>query len=118
MIKTINIRTKNSSYSIKIESDSIIKDLEEIISKNKKIIFIIDRKVFHIFQKLKNYKKFKYILLDCSEKIKNFNSYSLLTEKILKNGIDRNSKIVAIGGGTLGDLSGFIASTILRGSGT
>ena len=33
---------------------------------------------------------------------------------MIKN-INRSSTILAIGGGTLGDLSGFIASTILRG---
>jgi len=36
-------------------------------------------------------------------------------KKILSKGIDRNSVIIAIGGGTIGDLSGFVASTILRG---
>ena len=30
-------------------------------------------------------------------------------------GVDRKSVIIAIGGGTLGDLAGFIASTLLRG---
>ena len=29
--------------------------------------------------------------------------------------MDRKSVIIAIGGGTLGDLAGFIASTLLRG---
>ena len=38
-----------------------------------------------------------------------------ITQKILRIGIDRNTVLVAIGGGTLGDLSGFIASTLLRG---
>ena len=30
-------------------------------------------------------------------------------------GVDRKSVIIAIGGGTLGDFAGFIASTLLRG---
>ena len=37
------------------------------------------------------------------------------TKKILSFGVDRNSIVIAIGGGTIGDLSGFVASTILRG---
>ena len=49
------------------------------------------------------------------EKIKNLNSYQSLINKILEKQINRNSTIVAIGGGTVGDLVGFIASTILRG---
>ncbi len=115
MIKKINIKTKSNFYSIKIENNSILKDLNKIILNNSKLIFLIDKKVFYIFQKLKNYKKLNYININCSEKIKDFKNYSIISEKILKIGIDRNSTIVSMGGGTLGDLSGFIASTILRG---
>ena len=115
MNKKINIKTKNNNYFIYIEKNSIIKNIKKIISKDKKVIFLIDKKVFYIFKKITNYENINYIIINCSEKIKNFNNYENLTEKILKTGIDRNSTIVAIGGGTLGDLSGFIASTILRG---
>ena len=115
MKKKINIKTKNSSYSIYIEKNSIIKNIEKIICSNNKVVFLIDKKVFYIFKKIKNYKNQNYIIINCSEKIKNFRNYENLSEKILNIGIDRNSSIVAMGGGTLGDLSGFIASTILRG---
>ena len=115
MNKKIVLNTKNIIYSINIEQNSIVKSLNQIISKNKKIIFLIDRKVFYIFRKIKNYKKQNYILVNCSEKLKSFNNYANISEKILGFNIDRNSTIIAIGGGTLGDLSGFIASTILRG---
>ena len=115
MIRKINIKTKNNIYSILIENKSIIKNLNKIINKKKKLFFLIDRKVFYIFKKLKNYKNKNYIIVDCSEKIKSFENYSKLSEKILKMDIDRNSSIISIGGGTLGDLSGFIASTVLRG---
>ena len=115
MIKKININIKNNYYSIYIEKNSIIKNLEKIIKQNKKIIFLIDKKVFYIFKKLKNFKKQDYILVNCSEKIKSFKNYEKISEKILNIGVDRNSIIISIGGGTLGDLSGFIASTLLRG---
>ena len=115
MNKRIHIKTNTSSYFINIEKNSIIKNIKKIIYENNNVIFLIDKKVFYIFKKLKNYKSQNYIIVNCSEKIKNFNNYANLSEKILGVGIDRNSTIVAIGGGTLGDLCGFIASTILRG---
>jgi len=90
MIKKINIKTKNNIYSILIENKSIIKNLNKIINKKKKLFFLIDRKVFYIFKKLKNYKNKNYIIVDCSEKIKSFENYSKLSEKILKMDIDRN----------------------------
>lgn len=115
MKKIIKISTKETNYSIEIESNSILKNINNLILKNKKIIFLVDNKVFHIFKKVKNYKKHNLIVINCSEKIKSFESYKKITQKILKIGIDRNTVLVAIGGGTLGDLSGFIASTLLRG---
>ena len=90
MIRKINIKTKNNIYSILIENKSIIKNLNKIINKKKKLIFLIDRKVFYVFKKLKNYKNKNYIIVDCSEKIKSFESYSKLCEKILKRFVPIN----------------------------
>ncbi len=115
MNKKIKFKINKNIYSIYIESDSILKNLNKIHLRDNNNIYLVDRKVFYIFKKIKKYKKSNYILINCSEKIKSFNSYALLINKILSFGIDRNTKIVAIGGGSLGDLSGFIASTILRG---
>ena len=115
MNKKINLKTKDNIYSISIEPNSIVKNLNKIITRNNKLVFLIDRKVFYIFKKLKNYKNQKYLVIDCSEKLKSFSNYAKISEKILNFNIDRSTKIIAIGGGTLGDLSGFIASTILRG---
>ena len=115
MNKEITLKTKDNIYSINIEPNSIVKNLNKIITTNNKVVFLIDRKVFYILKKLKNYKNQKYLVIDCSEKLKSFSNYAKISEKILNFNIDRSTKIVAIGGGTLGDLSGFIASTILRG---
>ena len=115
MIKKINILTKENKYSIEIEVNSIKKKIKNIISNNSNVIFLIDKKVFNVFQTINNYKKQKYISVNCSEKIKSFKFYTKLTQEVLRMGVDRKTVIVAIGGGTLGDLSGFIASTLLRG---
>jgi 3-dehydroquinate synthase len=115
MNKKITLKTKDNIYSINIEPNSIVKNLNKILTTNKKVVLLIDRKVFYIFKKIKNYKNQKYLVVDCSEKLKSFSNYAKISEKILNFNIDRSTKIVAIGGGTLGDLSGFIASTILRG---
>ena len=39
----------------------------------------------------------------------------ILAEKLIKSNVNRKSVVIAIGGGTLGDLAGFVASTVLRG---
>ncbi len=63
---------------------------------------------------LKKFSK-KCFVIKGHEKIKNIENYSTLIEKILKLGVQRKTVIYSFGGGTLGDLSGFLASTILRG---
>lgn len=46
---------------------------------------------------------------------KSFENYKDLSLKLLEKNIDRNSLIIGFGGGVVGDLAGFVASTILRG---
>lgn len=49
------------------------------------------------------------------EQTKSFDRYQAVLEWLLENGIKRDSIIFAVGGGVIGDLAGFAASTILRG---
>ena len=46
---------------------------------------------------------------------KNLKNFQTIIEKIIKIGIQRKSKIYSFGGGTVGDFSGFLASSLLRG---
>ena len=115
MNKKIILNISEKKYSVEIEVNSIKKKIDKLLNSNNNVIFLIDKKVFNVFEKVKNYKKQKYITISCSEKIKSFQDYSKLSNKILSMGVDRKSVIIAIGGGTLGDLAGFIASTLLRG---
>ena len=115
MNKKISFSLKEKKYSVEIEVRSIKKKIENVINTNNNVIFLIDKKVFNVFKKVKNYKNHKHITIDCSEKIKSFQNYSGLCNQLLSLGVDRKSVLVAIGGGTLGDLAGFIASTLLRG---
>jgi len=57
----------------------------------------------------------KILSIRCGERIKTIESYKDITQKLIKNNINRKSVIIAIGGGTLGDLAGFVSSTVLRG---
>ena len=67
MIKKINILTKENNYSIEIEVNSIKKKIKNIISNNSNVIFLIDKKVFNVFKKINNYKKQKYICINCTQ---------------------------------------------------
>ena len=49
MNKKITLKTKNNIYSINIEPNSIVKNLNNIINKNNKVVFLIDKKSFLYF---------------------------------------------------------------------
>ena len=49
------------------------------------------------------------------EEFKNLQMASYLYEKLLPLGLDRRSPVVAVGGGVIGDLAGFVAATFMRG---
>jgi len=55
------------------------------------------------------------ITAPAGEKTKSFLYYEYILNELLSLGFDRKSLIIAVGGGVIGDLSGFIASTFMRG---
>ena len=114
MIKKIKINNNHVITSIIIKSNYATKYLNFLSKNNRKIFCIVDNKVKNFFNELDK-KNIHFTYVKCGEKIKKINYYEKIYEKLLSKGIDRNSILVCIGGGTLGDLCGFIASTILRG---
>lgn len=52
---------------------------------------------------------------EAGEKNKNLDTVSSLYQTLIQNGLDRKSLLVALGGGVVGDLTGFGAATYLRG---
>ena len=115
MKKIIKIRIPNNSYDVIIEKNSIFNYILSEKRKNKKIFFIFDKNLNHLISKLSKIKNIHLIKVEGNEKIKSFKNYLKITLNLLKLKIDRSSCIIAIGGGTIGDLVGFISSTILRG---
>ena len=55
------------------------------------------------------------IAVEAGESLKNIEQLYPIYGEMLKAGIDRSSTLFALGGGTVGDAAGFIASTYLRG---
>lgn len=85
----------------------------------KEIYIITDKNVFNLYSEkikevLEGYTLY-FCVLKPGEKAKSFKSYEKVVNKLIENNITRKHLILALGGGVVGDLAGFIASTILRG---
>ena len=55
------------------------------------------------------------IEIDSGEKNKTISTCNLIWEQLTKNNFDRNSLLINLGGGVIGDMGGFAASTYKRG---
>jgi shikimate kinase/3-dehydroquinate synthase len=55
------------------------------------------------------------IVIPPGEAAKSFATYQELCDRLIDEGLDRGSAIVALGGGVVGDLAGFVAATLFRG---
>ena len=108
------IKNKKLKTEILIKKNYISKFVKNIAKKNEKVFCVVDSKIKNKFNFIKE-KNIKIITIECGEKIKTINGYKNLAEKLIKNNVNRKSALVAIGGGTLGDLAGFVSSTVLRG---
>jgi 3-dehydroquinate synthase len=107
-METVNILNK---YQVYIGS-KIIADLSNFLSLDSysKIIVIADEKVPNTF--LKSYPK---ILISSGEINKNIDTVQIIWQRLLDLGADRKTLVINLGGGVIGDMGGFAASTYMRG---
>ncbi len=55
------------------------------------------------------------IVISAGESSKSFANYEAVVSQVFSAGLKRNGRIFGVGGGVVGDLSGFVASTVHRG---
>jgi len=119
----IFVKLGRRSYPIIMGKD-LFKNLQKIISKLgefSRIIAISDSNVSgHYLKKIrkgliKSNTDFNEIVLPSGERTKSFSILERLLEKILSIKIDRNTLILCVGGGVIGDLVGLTSSLLLRG---
>ena len=58
---------------------------------------------------------FHSIVLPAGEATKNYQTFQDVLEQLLEAGIERSDTVIALGGGVIGDLTGFVASVLRRG---
>lgn len=105
------------NYPIFIDSDPI-KSLEEKIFEHtnaNKILLVVSEKVDKLYKSELNFKNSVKFVLKDGENQKNFKNYQKILNFASENKLERKDAIVAVGGGVVGDISGFAAATYLRG---
>jgi 3-dehydroquinate synthase len=123
MIEEIILNAKSESYSIYIQNDILnsISHYTKRINGVKNIFIVTDGNVFLLyFSKIKKlledsgYNVSNYVL-KAGEGSKSLGNLETLYSECIKNNITRSDLIIALGGGVVGDITGFLAATYLRG---
>lgn len=122
-MKKITAKTSEGSYSVIIGSNSFLHLRNEIIKQKlfRNIFVIIDENVrkfyadniLNIFND--SFPKFEIYVLKSGESSKSNYELHKIYSALIKNKYSRDSLIIAIGGGVTGDISGYAASTYMRG---
>lgn len=122
-MKTININVSSKNYDIYIGKNILSKsgDIIKNIGFSGKILIVTDDNVAPLYletvkSSLKNTEiDAFYIVLPNGEEHKNMDSIMKIYEAAAKYNFNRKDMFVALGGGVIGDMTGFAASTFLRG---
>ena len=112
----LNINLDQNSYKV-ILGNNILNTLSQYCSLNRKVLIISDDGVpSFYYETILNQVKYGYkYIIKQGEKSKNIDNYCLINKYLLDNEFSRNDLIIAVGGGVVGDLSSFVASTYKRG---
>lgn len=122
-IFTVNLSQPNVSYPIKIEAGILDRVAEEVaaVYKNKRLVIITDANVNEHYggqvQSALVHAGYtiKRIVLEPGEQTKSFDNLADIYSQLIDFGLTRSDLIIALGGGVIGDLAGFVAASYLRG---
>ena len=118
----LTVALKDNSYPIYIKK-GILNDVDKYIKNiyhGNKIMIISDDQVYSYYgERLTNVLKKEYVvdhvIVPHGEQSKRFDILPSLYKSLLEFKLTRTDLIIALGGGVIGDLVGFVASTYLRG---
>tara|TARA_B100000575_G_scaffold254432_1_gene223596 strand:+ start:203 stop:1276 length:1074 start_codon:yes stop_codon:yes gene_type:complete len=121
MAKEIFAGRKNKKYKIVISGDALSKkNLGPLLKEHNKVLVISDNGVpLNIIKKVssisKTFSKVFSFILTKGEKAKSIQNFQKILNFLAENNFDRTDAIIAVGGGVVGDIAGYAASSYLRG---
>lgn len=112
----IPVNLKSDSYNIHLERGAIAK-AGEIFNLNRKVLIVTDSGVPKCYAETiaKQCAEPTLVVIEQGEASKSLDNWSHLLKVMTENGFTRTDCVVAVGGGVVGDLSGFAAASYMRG---
>ncbi|MEE9514928.1 MAG: 3-dehydroquinate synthase family protein, partial [Candidatus Brocadiales bacterium] len=123
-MKTVRVSLGSRSYKVHISAGILSGELGSLISRFPgitKVIIITDKNVERSYgdivtKALHDYKLDATVVsIDPGEEQKSLSMAEDLYNRLFEHGMDRKGLIIALGGGVVGDLAGYVAATYMRG---
>ena len=107
----------NKEYLIDISDSAFVRLNQEIFeyTKGQKRLVVMSKKVYKLYSSELNFSDDEIYILPDGEKEKNYKNYLKIINRAFEMGLTRKDVIIAVGGGVVGDIAGFAASTYMRG---
>ena len=107
------------SYEVIVEPSALghVASLVAPFVENRRIAIITDEHVDHLYARriATQLAGAEIFVISAGEAAKTRDTWAKVTDDMLAAGLSRDTLIVAVGGGVVGDLAGFVASTYMRG---
>jgi 3-dehydroquinate synthase len=122
-VTNIPIVTSSRSYEAIVGSD-LLDSIDTLVAKKiseRRCAVVSDENVARIFGErvIESLRREKFepnlIIVPAGEKSKSLEQIEAVCEQMVRAGLDRQSFVVALGGGVVGDLAGFVAAIFHRG---
>ncbi|MDA8621834.1 3-dehydroquinate synthase [Psychrosphaera sp.] len=119
-MKSLTVNLAEHSYPIYIEHDSSnFKSLFKSHIKSKQVVVVSNETVLPLFltsisDALSDY-DLRFFSLPDGEEHKTLASYESIMSFLLTEQLSRDVTLIALGGGVVGDITGFVAATFMRG---
>ena len=112
----IPIKTSSGGYEIVLERNALSR-LKKYLNLERKVLIVTDNGVPAQYVKTasEQCKEAFIVTLSEGETSKSFENYKMLLSNMLDYGFTRTDCVMAVGGGVVGDLAGFVASSFMRG---
>lgn len=112
----IPINLGSNSYNIVVERN-LLQKADEYLNLNRKVLIVTDDGVpaEYASSLLNKCKEPTIVTIPQGESSKSFDFFNKLLTIMLAKRFNRNDAVVAVGGGVVGDLAGFVAASYMRG---
>lgn len=114
MAAAVTIRHRNGEYPVLV-APGLLDDLASVAERHlpgRRLVVITDR---NVARALPSPLPVPTLVVPAGERSKSRRRWADLSDRLLEIGYGRHSAVVALGGGVVGDLAGFVAATYLRG---